>query len=154
MELVEDSAQETFFQNYITQMASLFTEKALISDPTMEIKAVARMWTLTTVRRVNPERKGIVLQFLHESRLIQGDSPLVSLINANLSGAYLRRADLAEANLRGADLSGADLGGANLGEADLSAANLGEAHMIAVNDRDEIYVADSVNAALLKFVKK
>jgi len=26
--------------------------------------------------------------------------------------------------------------------------------MIAVNDKGEIYVADSVNAALLKFVKK
>jgi hypothetical protein len=30
----------------------------------------------------------------------------------------------------------------------------GEAHMIAVNAKDEIYVADSVNAALVKFVKK
>jgi sugar lactone lactonase YvrE len=30
----------------------------------------------------------------------------------------------------------------------------GEAHMIAVSQKDEIYVADSVNATLVKFVKK
>jgi sugar lactone lactonase YvrE len=30
----------------------------------------------------------------------------------------------------------------------------GEAHMIAVNEREEIYVADSVNAALVKFVPR
>lgn len=30
----------------------------------------------------------------------------------------------------------------------------GEAHMIAVNDRQEIFVADSVNAALLRFVRR
>ncbi len=30
----------------------------------------------------------------------------------------------------------------------------GEAHMIAVSQKDEIFVADSVNAALVKFVKK
>lgn len=30
----------------------------------------------------------------------------------------------------------------------------GEAHMIAVSERQEIYVADSVNAALMKFVRR
>jgi len=30
----------------------------------------------------------------------------------------------------------------------------GEAHMIAVNSKGDIYVADSVNATLVKFVKK
>jgi NHL repeat len=32
--------------------------------------------------------------------------------------------------------------------------NLGEAHFIAVSPKGEIYVADSVNRAVQKFVKK
>jgi sugar lactone lactonase YvrE len=50
------------------------------------------------------------------------------------------------------DLDGKVL--AALGKPGKGPGEFGEAHMIAVNDRDEIYVADSVNAALLKFVKK
>ena len=50
------------------------------------------------------------------------------------------------------DLNGKVL--AALGKPGTGPGEFGEAHMIAVSDRDEIYVADSVNAALLKFVKK
>jgi 6-bladed beta-propeller len=50
------------------------------------------------------------------------------------------------------DLNGKVL--AALGKPGKGPGEFGEAHMIAVNDQDEIYVADSVNAALLKFVKK
>jgi len=50
------------------------------------------------------------------------------------------------------DLDGKVL--AALGRPGKGPGEFGEAHMIAVNDRDEIYVADSVNAALVKFVKK
>jgi sugar lactone lactonase YvrE len=50
------------------------------------------------------------------------------------------------------DLNGKVL--AALGKPGKGPGEFGEAHMIAVNDKGEIYVADSVNAALLKFVKK
>jgi sugar lactone lactonase YvrE len=50
------------------------------------------------------------------------------------------------------DLDGKVL--AALGKPGKGPGEFGEAHMIAVNQRDEIYVADSVNAALVKFVKK
>jgi hypothetical protein len=50
------------------------------------------------------------------------------------------------------DLNGNVL--AALGKAGTGPGEFGEAHMIAVNDREEIYVADSVNATLLKFVKR
>jgi DNA-binding beta-propeller fold protein YncE len=43
---------------------------------------------------------------------------------------------------------------AALGRPGTGAGEFGEAHMIAVSPADEIYVADSVNAALLKFVKR
>lgn len=50
------------------------------------------------------------------------------------------------------DLNGKVL--AAMGKPGKGPGEFGEAHMIAVNSKDEIYVADSVNAALVKFVKK
>ena len=50
------------------------------------------------------------------------------------------------------DLNGKVL--AAIGKPGKGPGEFGEAHMIAVSRRDEIYVADSVNAALVKFVKK
>lgn len=50
------------------------------------------------------------------------------------------------------DLSGKVL--AALGKPGKGPGEFGEAHMIAVSPRGEIFVADSVNAALVKFVKK
>jgi hypothetical protein len=41
-----------------------------------------------------------------------------------------------------------------LGKPGTAPGEFGEAHMIAVGANDEIYVADSVNAALVKFVKR
>ena len=50
------------------------------------------------------------------------------------------------------DLDGKVL--AALGNPGTGPGEFGEAHMIAVSPRDEIFVADSVNAALFKFVKR
>jgi len=50
------------------------------------------------------------------------------------------------------DLKGKVLGA--MGKPGKGPGEFGEAHMIAVNARDEIYVADSANGALVKFVKK
>jgi sugar lactone lactonase YvrE len=50
------------------------------------------------------------------------------------------------------DLDGKVL--AALGKPGKAPGEFGEAHMIAVSPKDEIFVADSVNAALVKFVKK
>ena len=50
------------------------------------------------------------------------------------------------------DLNGKVL--AAMGKPGKGPGEFGEAHMIAVSDKDEIFVADSVNAALVKFVKK
>ena len=50
------------------------------------------------------------------------------------------------------DLNGKVL--AAMGKPGKGPGEFGEAHMIAVSKKDEIFVADSVNAALVKFVKK
>ena len=61
---------------------------------------------------LDPDRKRVLLGFLHESNLIHLDKPIISLLGANLEGANLKGAHLPGANLIGADLRGADLRGA------------------------------------------
>jgi hypothetical protein len=150
-EIAEQRTQETALQTYLDQMAKLLIENALGSTPIPEAKDVARVWTLTVVRRIDAERKGIVLQFLHESKLIQGDVPIVNLLHADLRGAGLSWAELNDANLRGADLRGADLRwanlrGANLSEAELSRADLRWANLKAANLRGADFSEAQYNA--------
>ena len=70
----------------------------------------------------------------------------------DIGGQYIYMVNGFAGQLVKLDLDGKVL--AALGKPGKGPGEFGEAHMIAVNDRDEIYVADSVNAALLKFVKK
>ena len=63
------------------------------------------------------------------------------------SGAGRTAGQILQLNLDGKVLAATGKPGKGLGE-------FGEAHHIAVSPRGEIFVADSVNAVLLKFVKK
>jgi hypothetical protein len=144
----EQRAQDDVLQAYLDQMNTLVLEKNLHNpDPDGVFKIaegyemnkaeiLARARTLTVLRRLDPNRKAQVLQFLVEAALVQNlperGRPVLSLIGAdlqeaplgfydlhviNLDGADLTRADLHDANLSGASLSGADLSGADLGAA-------------------------------------
>ena len=132
-DIAEQRTQETALQTYLDQMGNLLIEKELSSNKTPGVNDLAKVWTLTVVRRVNPERKGIVVRFLYESNLIQGDTPIVSLAEANLRKADLSLAFLSLASLGGADLNGANLNGANLSKADLSGADLKGANLNGAN---------------------
>jgi Pentapeptide repeats (8 copies) len=86
-------------------------EKPLqLARPGDKWSAVVRAQTLSVLQGLEPDRKGILLQFLYESGLIQTGRTVISLVGANLfranlSGAYLHYASLRGANLKGADLS-------------------------------------------------
>ena len=66
--------------------------------------------------------------------------------SVRLHGQRLRRSGAA-LDLNGKVLAATGKPGKGPGE-------FGEAHFIAVSPKDELYVADSVNGALVKFVKK
>src|SRR6266481_5290957 len=130
-----DNQHETALQDYIDKLSELLLhEKLRESTPEDEVRKIAHVRTLTVLPRLDKERKRSVLQFLHESGLIDKGSRIIDLRGADLSGAnliaaYLNEADLSRAILSEADLSGAyldeaNLGGANLGKANLSRANL------------------------------
>jgi uncharacterized protein YjbI with pentapeptide repeats len=140
----QDNQREAALQAYIDKMSQLLLAQNLRhSIENEEVRKIARVRTLTVLRRLDAERKGSVLQFLHESTLLGKEGRIVDLTGAHLSRADLSGADLSRANLSRADLSeailieailsGTNLSGTNLSEADLMRANLRGADLIGAN---------------------
>ncbi len=126
----KDNQRETALQAYIDKMSELLLhEKLRDSSEEDEVRKIARVRTLTILRGLDPIRKASVIQFLHESGLIDKDKCIISLREADLHGADLRGAYIYEAILNHADLREADLRGAYLREADLVRAKLSGAKL-------------------------
>ena len=134
-EIANDNQREATLQGYIDKMSELLLHEKLRQSPqTEEVRTIARVRTLTTLLRLDENRKRSVLQFLYESRLIDVNKPIIALSNADLSGTDLSGADLSGTDLSGlslvrADLRGASLLRANLGETDLRGAKLSGASL-------------------------
>lgn len=157
IEAEDQRAQEERLQTYLEEMGNLLIDEDLLSsEEDDEARYLARARTLAVLRRADGAQKRSVVEFLAESGLAGSRAPdsdvepVVSLANANLSGAdlvlidYLQgvdlteanlsntalmRIDLAEAGLRRANLSEADLTSTNLQQADLSGADLSGANL-------------------------
>jgi len=148
--IADSQQQAVILKGYIDDMTDLMLNHGLAqSDPQKDevVVIVARAKTLTALRGLNGDRKGALLRFLWEAKLIGGtinpgpppyDGNLypaiihlydADLSGANLSGAILYGANLSGANLSRANLSRAGLNGANLSYADLSYADLSEANL-------------------------
>jgi hypothetical protein len=111
-ELAEQRAQDEALQAYLDQMSGLLLERYLrASEKGSEVRTLARARTLTVLRGLDPSRKTAVIQFLAEAELVQrvkGSEPIISLFDADMSGAFLRAASLRAADLSGANLSHAE----------------------------------------------
>jgi len=91
-------------------MSELLLEKHFReSQPENEVRKIARIRTLTLLPRLDNKRKRSVLQFLHDSGLIEKGNRKIDLHDANLTNA-----DLGGVSLIGTDLHGANLRRANL----------------------------------------
>src|SRR5260221_6567272 len=130
-DITSDNQRETALQDYIDKMSELLLDKdhpLRESAPEDEVRKIARVRTLTVLPRLDKERKRGVLQFLHESGLIDKGMKIIDLDGADLNGA-----NLSEANLGGADLHRAILDGAKLHKTNLNGAILGEANLHKAN---------------------
>jgi uncharacterized protein YjbI with pentapeptide repeats len=107
--------------------------KLLHSSPIDDARVAAQADTLTTLQQLDPEHKGLLLQYLFQTKLINNDFRIITLREADLRGALLHNVDLRDTYLYGADLRGADLGGANLSYATLVFANISRTNMSAAD---------------------
>lgn len=157
-EIETDRQRETALQTYIDRMSDLILEGNL-RDLDLEARNIARTRTLTILKMLDPKRKGQVIRFLIEAKLICIDksvnSPFpmeatpVTLIDADLREVDLSGFRLAEANFYKADLRGANLSGANLDSAILNLAKLSGADLQHANLHGAgFYEADLRNANL------
>jgi len=128
--IASDNQREAAMKEYFDKVSELMLHENLSkSEPDAEVRKIARVLTLTVLRRLDGRRKGSVIQFLYESGLIDKDKRIVNLTGADLHGADLHGAKLFAADLHGAKLLFADLRGAHLDEADLSGAHLTSADL-------------------------
>jgi hypothetical protein len=128
--LALDQRREDALAAYLRQMSDLLLQHKLSSPSRGRVLTVARTFTLSVLPRLDGKRKGQVLQFLAESRLVDTTDPTSPVLN--LDGADLRAVVLHDVFIhgvfRGADMRGADFRDASLYEADLARTKLGRAH--------------------------
>lgn len=145
--LAEHSLQESTLQSYLDHMTQLLLENELRdSKDDDEVRSIARSRTLTTLRILDPIRKGLLLQFLREADLI-GENPVINLKWADLHQTNLEKSNLFGATLKNVNLSKSQmrfayLFKANLSGADLNSTNLQGARLIKAN----LHLADLSNA--------
>jgi uncharacterized protein YjbI with pentapeptide repeats len=148
-EIATDRLQDAALQTYYDKMTELLLKEDLRDAPAgAEVISIALSRTRATLRSLDNVRKGLLVEFLHEARLIEKQNTIIQLNGADLMGADLMGANLTGANLAGANLNGAnlcatrlarsklstaDLSGADLSQADLSSALLSSALLIGAN---------------------
>ena len=89
-EIAKDRQREQAFQAYIDRMSDLLLEKKLRTTEEAEVKDIARTRTLSVLRGLDSRRKGQVVQFLYEAKLLTKKNNIVNLQGADLEGADLQ----------------------------------------------------------------
>lgn len=132
-EIESDRQQEEALQAYFDRIIELVLKEKLSKFSPEEIRNVAKTRTHTVLRRLDGQRKGMVILFLRDAGLIDRSEAVIDLGGADLRAAVLPSASLKRVNLAEADLSNADLRGANLSGSYLSATTLTGADLHAAN---------------------
>jgi uncharacterized protein YjbI with pentapeptide repeats len=111
--LAESAREDAILDAYFAKMSTLMLDRGLRTSRKGEVRQVARTVTLATLRRLDGSRKGDVVRFLAESRLLF--SKRTDLVNPKDPSAATGTVWSTPAiDLNGADLSGVDLVNASL----------------------------------------
>jgi uncharacterized protein YjbI with pentapeptide repeats len=136
-----DQQRADTLQKYLDSIQDLLLNGNLLkadppdpNNPYNDVATLARARTLTALEGLDSKRKGTLVQFLYDAKLINGSTvecmqcehltPIISLRGADLRGADLRGVDLNGVDLSYADLSNADLSHTGLEGANFSGTNL------------------------------
>jgi uncharacterized protein YjbI with pentapeptide repeats len=130
-------AEVSALRRYFEHMGKLLADPDRPLHRTMlgdDARTEARAHTLLILQYIeDPVRKRNLVEFLHQSRLIHSELPVVDLRGANLDEADLSHANLSHASLHEADLNLAILNHANLSQAFPIEANLSYAVLRKTN---------------------
>jgi uncharacterized protein YjbI with pentapeptide repeats len=137
VKLALEKQSQTTLENYLERIKDLLLDRNLGPDAQPEVKRIARVLTLLTVKVLTSVHNRQLFQFLQESKLLDDDSG-IDLREADLNESDLRGVNLEGVNLYFTQLKGADMRGANLSRARLIAANLNGAKLNGVNLKDAI----------------
>jgi uncharacterized protein YjbI with pentapeptide repeats len=127
-----DQQRQTILDTYFDRMQELLLAKPddfKASNPGDQYQALAQARTYSALRSLDGARKGTLIRYLWAAKLIDGPQPIISMLEADLSGAMFFNADLSGINLSGADLVNSDLSSASLIGANLSSASLIDADL-------------------------
>jgi uncharacterized protein YjbI with pentapeptide repeats len=147
-QFASDQLYESRLQSFIDRMAELLLKESLRSaavDSEVVQSAVVR--AKTTLRTIDPSRKAIVIQFLHDVGLISSKSACSLMLD---------RADLKDVDLSMAQLAGIYLPAVNFENSKLVITNLDHAYMpFSQFTRTDLSYADIKNSELAhaKFFK-
>lgn len=144
--IADERLKEETLQSYFDKMSELLlTHNLYKAEKNDDVRFIARARTLSTLRQLDSDRKGIVLEFLRSLRLTDCSMneiweirayPIISLSDADLTsvsvsslGGNWGKVNLRNLLLQNADLSKANLHGADLSETILFAAWLADANL-------------------------
>jgi len=138
-QIAEDGLRETALQSYLDKMSDLLLDRKLrTSAEGDEVRAVARSKTLTVLRRLDGNRRAVLLRFLKESNLIDAPNAVVDLQGGALDECELELVDLQGCSIEGVSLRGAMLAQSLLSESNLSEVNFSQANLRSADLRKSL----------------
>ena len=163
-ELAQDQQNENALQAYFDRVTDLLTAGKLRhvqGDPKpdsddenkVRVNLAVRSRTLATLRRLDGARKGQLLQFLSELRMMDPDRPVLYMRGADLRGAQLSGQSLWNNRLWNADLRCADLSSSHLDEADLVEADLRDANLTGASLNCTVLMKANLSGLTIKQLK-
>lgn len=149
--IANERSRETALQSYLDHMTELVIEKGISrSTSGSDVRLIARMRTLTVLEQLDGLRKGIVLRFLFEGKLINRGKPIVKLNQANFTDLILNNSLFPRIDLRHTHLTRSKLLFVDLSDSELSNANLAEAYIVKADlRRASLKGADLAGAKLI-----
>jgi hypothetical protein len=100
-EIAAEHHQQKLLQDYFDRISQLIVDKHLDesgSEP--RNRAIARVLTLSVLRRSDARRRSEILKFLKEASLVQKGNPIIDLHGADFTGAALQGVNLENTDLR------------------------------------------------------
>ncbi|SRR5581483_8015630 len=158
IQVANNQQQEAILQDYTDTISNMMINNKLFTATSTDIvKSVAQARTTEALSRLDADHKATLMQFLYDTKLINNDHRIISMIGVDVHGAHMRNMDLRDTALTGINLAGADLRSTNFSyaeliDADFTGANLSGADLHASDMHGSILTGANLSGTNLKDV--